>query len=159
MAERNRDYYDDDDFADIRQKREAGERRFVLLTAAGVGLLLLVILVVIVGGILYAFSESTATRVTGVWSGQFVLPNEKINAIYTFNKDGTFREDDVVDGRKVRTSTGRWEVRDGRVEIEWDHGGFECAIPSWIDDNTMEWHIVDHNDQVQIGSKTLMRRK
>ena len=154
----SRDFYDDDDFADLRKKREAGNTRFVLVAGTIVGIVLLLCLISVVGGIIYTYTQSTSAKLAGSWRGQFVLPGEKVDAIYTFNKDGTFREDDVIAGRK-RTSVGHWEVRDGQVEIEWDHGGFEIAVPRWIDDNTIEWHIVNHNDVAQIGSKTTLRRQ
>src|SRR5207253_6347475 len=109
MTNRRGDFHDDDDFADLRKKRDAGNTWFILLAAGGVGAVLLLCLVGVVVGVLFSISQSSSAKLAGSWKGQFVLPGEKIDAVYTFNRDGTFREDDIVNGQKVRTSAGHWE--------------------------------------------------
>jgi hypothetical protein len=100
-------------------------------------------------------------KLNGTWKGRLVLRGNERDDVYTFRKDGTLREE-VFDlrGNIVQASEARWRFRDGKVEIDWPGGGgLEVATVRWIDDNTMEYQIVNHTDVVQIGMKMTFRRQ
>src|SRR5258708_5292428 len=81
------------------------------------------------------------------WKGQFVFGGRAIDAIYVFERGGEFRQETL--NRQGQVITGRWRVFLGKVEIDWDNGGFEHATVTWTNDQTMEWQIVDHNQKIQ----------
>jgi hypothetical protein len=110
-------------------------------------------------GIFAANSDVTANKLPGSWHGTFHIPNRQVNATYTFNKNGTLREESVdVFGRK-NISGGRWRVQNGEVHIDWDGGGIEVATVHFVDNNTMDYRIIEHTDFVQIGVGATLKRK
>ena len=50
-------------------------------------------------------------------------------------------------------------VRNGEVHITWNRGGHEVATVHWLNNNTMDYRIVDHTDVVQIGIGTTFQRQ
>jgi hypothetical protein len=156
---RSFDDYDDEDL-DIRKPDASRPRRLWLgLVAAIVGVLAIatgaVILVVI-----SANSDATAAKLVGAWSGQFKFGGQAIDAIYVFDRNGEFRQETLNEfGQVVDVSLGRWRVSFGKVRIQWDHGSYEVAEVRWTNDQTMDWHITDHVEPIQIGTVTTMRRQ
>jgi hypothetical protein len=154
---RSFDDYDDADL-DISIKRPSGSTSTGWIIAV-VGLIL-----VGMGGIgvvvFYLTRDDTAQKLPGSWRGQFVFAGEHIDSVYTFQANGNFREESLnkITGQR-NVSTGRWHANGRDIQIDWDGGGIEDARITWIDDNTLEYHIVDHDDVRQIGSKTKFQRK
>jgi hypothetical protein len=163
-AERKRGPDDDEDFdkLDIRKKGSASKTTvFVLLAAGGIGLMLIAVCLG-VGNVSFFVGarDATAAKLPGSWKGRWVLHGQVFDSIYTFKKDGSFREESFdLQGRRINVAGGRWHFRNGAIEIDWDQGGFEIATAHWIDDNTMNYHIVNHNDLAQIGITTAFKRQ
>ena len=105
-----------------------------------------------------ADSDATATKLVGSWRGQFIAGGQQIDAVYVFERNGNFRQETVDQNGQLDLATGHWRVFLGKVEIDWDNGGFEHATVVWRNDQTMEWLIFDHNDLPQIGTVTIMNR-
>ncbi len=134
----------------------------MLLAVGGVGGLLLVCLLACGIGAAVAFlgADPTAARLPGSWKGRFILGFAPLDVVYTFNKDGTFHEESFnAFGRRVNVADGRWRYRERQIEIDWDRGGFERATATWVDENAMDYRIVDHSQAVQIGLTTTFRRQ
>ena len=152
---------DDDDALDIR-KRDAGNGKVLMWVAiAAIGIVLTACLT---GGVILivmsASSNATAAKLPGSWKGQFVFGGQAIDAIYVFEKGGEFRQETLnPQGQVIDVSKGRWHVALGEIVIDWDNGSFEHATVIWTNDQTMEWQIVDHSDEIQIGSITTLRRQ
>jgi hypothetical protein len=81
-----------------------------------------------------------------------------LDVTYTFNSDGTFREETIIAGR-ANLADGRWRYQNGEIEINWNRGTFEKATATWIDNNTMDYRIVDRTQAMQKGLKTTFRRQ
>jgi hypothetical protein len=163
-GERNREPEDDDevDELSIRKKdRPTNTILFVMLAAGGIGLMLIVLcLGVAIVSFVVPARDATAAKLPGSWKGRWELRGQVFDSIYTFKKDGSFREESFdLQGRRINVADGRWHFRNGEIEIDWDQGGFEIATAHWIDDNTMNYHIVDHNDVAQIGITTAFKRQ
>jgi hypothetical protein len=155
---------DDEDLdkLDIRKKGSSSNTiLFVLVAGSGIAL---VLIAVCLGGGIVSFivgaRDATAAKLPGSWNGRWVLHGQVFDSTYTFKKDGSFREESFdLQGRRINVADGRWHFRNGEIEIDWDQGGFEIATAHWIDDNTMNYHIVDHNDLAQIGITTAFKRQ
>jgi len=133
---------------------------FVVLVAGGIGLMLIVLCLGVAIVSFVGARDATAAKLPGSWKGRWVLHGQVFDSTYTFKKDGSFREESFdLHGRRINVAGGRWHVRNGEIEIDWDQGGFEIATAHWIDDNTMNYHIVDHNDLAQIGITTAFKRQ
>ena len=152
----------DDDGLDIR-KKNAGRTNAVLvwMAVAAVGI---VLLTCVAGGVIFYFmsadSNTTAAKLPGTWRGQFAVGGQLIDARYIFENGGGFRQETLNErGQVVGISQGRWRVFLGEIEIDWDNGSFERATAIWTNDQTMEYEIVDHNDDIQIGIITTLRRQ
>jgi hypothetical protein len=174
---------DDEDFGDldIRKKPSSSNATLIVLLACGI---VGVVLLTCVGVEFVRFAGHNdpvvpkpaeriqevkvqpipqgpeAAKLNGAWKGRLVLRGNERDDVYTFREDGTLRED-VFDlrGNHVQASEARWRFRDGKVEIDWPGGGVEVATVRWIDDNTMEYQIVNHTDAIQIGLKMTFRRQ
>jgi hypothetical protein len=161
MSTENRGRYDDfdNDDLDIR-KRDAGRPRRMWL---GLVIALLVLISIIAGGItlvvISANSDATAAKLVGAWQGRFVFGGQAIDATYVFERNGEFRQEALNQFGLLEVSTGRWRVSFGKVHVDWDHGSFEVAQVHWTNDQTMDWHIVDHIEAIQIDTVTTMRRQ
>jgi hypothetical protein len=164
-SQKNGRSVDDDDFELPSIKKKGRDYLpLYLLTAGGLVLFLIASAVVVI--LVVAFNKSnepTATRIIGAWKGQFVLNGQPLDFVFTFNKDGSLRQDGFdLRGRRLPelAGGGRWRIRDGDVEIDWDgNGGRERATVRWIDDNAMEYRIIQHTEVVQIGMETTFRRQ
>jgi len=154
-------YDDDDDELPIRKKGGGNNTVLVILAVGGISLVLLAcILAGTIAAILAVSADATAAKIPGSWKARFDLPGLAIVSTYTFKKNGDFREEAFTpEGQFLHIADGRWQIRDGEIQIDWDNGSFERAVPTWIDDNTMEYRIVDHSDVVQIGLVTTFRRQ
>lgn len=158
MADYRRTYDDDVDL-DISIKPESSTHVRWLVAVVVVMLLLFVAGVGIVAVVVLT-RESTEQKLPGAWKGQFNFAGERIDSVYTFQENGNFREESFnLLTNQNNVSTGRWHANGQDIQIDWDNGGFEDAHITWIDDNTIEYHIVAHNDARQIGSKTKFQRK
>jgi hypothetical protein len=153
----------DDDYGDldIRKKSAGGGSFPAILAVGGGGLVLLLCLVGLGIGIAVSMArDETAAKLAGSWKARWALPGRVIDSVYTFRKDGTFREESfTVDGRPLNISDGRWSVRNGEVNIDWDNAGFEVATVTWVDEKTMTYRVVDHSDMVQIGMAVTFRKQ
>lgn len=150
-----------DDVPDIRLP--AGQRHarlaLVFLAVAIVLAFLLACVIGIVLAVVLVSRDDTPSKLPGAWKGRFVLRGQATDVVYTFNKDGTFLEEDFdLIGRKVNNAGGRWTFRDGKVVIDWDRGSFEHATVHWVNNSTIDYRIVDHIDALQIGTATTFRR-
>jgi hypothetical protein len=163
-TERKREPEDDDEVDELSIRKKDGPTNttlFVVLVAGGIGLMLIV-LCIGVGIVLFVVGarDATAAKLPGSWKGRWALGGQVFDSTYTFKKDGSFREESFdLQGRRINVSGGRWHFRNGAIEIDWDQGGFEIATAHWIDDNTMNYHIVDHSDVAQIGITTAFKRQ
>jgi hypothetical protein len=155
---RRPDEIDDDDEFCIR-KRDAGGGRLLMWLALGAIAVALTLCLTGAGYLIHlsSASDELAAKLPGSWRGRFDFGGQGIDAIYVFEKNGEFRQETInPPGRPVG---GRWRVVLGKVIIDWDNGGFEQAVVTWPNDQTMDWHIVNHSDAIQIGSITTMRRQ
>ena len=59
----------------------------------------------------------------------------------------------------MNVASGRWQFRNGRLEIFFDSGGFEVADIVLMDNNTINYRIVNHAERAQIGLGTTFRRQ
>ena len=154
---------DDREFDELDIRKKDGPTTttvFVLLAAGGIGLMLIVLCLGVAIVSFVGARDATAAKLPGSWKGRWVLHGQVFDSTYTFKKDGSFREESFdLQGRRINVAGGRWHVRNGEIEIDWDQGGFEIATAHWIDDNTMNYHIVDHNDLAQIGITTAFKRQ
>jgi hypothetical protein len=130
----------------------------VILFAVGLGLLTCVVGGVVLG-VIAANNESTAAKLPGSWTGQFNILGQQVNTVYTFKKDGTFREESVDGLGNRQVADGRWRVKNGEVHIDWNQGGFEVATVHFLNQNTMDYRIINHNQLAQIGIGTTFKRR
>jgi hypothetical protein len=167
---------DDGDYGDLSIRKKPSKSNttmFILLACGIVGLVLLTcmagaVIVVVVGehdrvvpqpAMADAVPQGPeAAKLIGSWKGRLVLRGMDREHLYIFRKDGTLREE-VFDLRGVRVSEARWRFRNGQIEIDWPGGGVEIATARWIDDNTMEYRILDHTDVAQNGLVMTFRRQ
>jgi hypothetical protein len=153
---------DEDDDRPPRKKKNGDNTLMIVLAVGGV---VFVLLLCVVGGgiftvVMLAGDTTKDARVPGSWKGRFEMRRGPVDVVYTFNKDGSFRDEEFdVRGRRQTTSTGRWRMRDGKILIDWDNGAFETASVTWTDDNTMAYRIVKHLEAAQIGLTTTFRRQ
>jgi hypothetical protein len=151
----------DDDDVSIRKK--SSNTLLILLAVGGVGLVLLMCVTAIGIGVAVALlRDDTASKLPGSWKGRFQIGNVALDTVYTFNADGTFREQTTVPfgrGVRVEVTDGRWQFRDGKVEINWNRGTVEKAVVVFTDPNTMNYRIVEHTDIIQVGASTTFRRQ
>lgn len=146
---------------DIRKK---GGGVGPLLWVLGGGIALVLLFCVVAGGVGlfvgFMNRDSRPDQFVGAWRGQFVLRGQVLDTIYTFNKDGSLQEDSFdLQGRRIQGGIGRWRVRNGEVEIDWNQGGLEIATAKFVNANTMEYRIIQHTDAAQIGMGTTFRKK
>jgi hypothetical protein len=160
MGSKRRRHEDDDELS-IRKKDGGKKTLFVGLAIGGVALILLTCMCG--GGIgltAWLSRDATAAKLPGAWKGRFVLAGQPLDVTYTFNKDGSFRQDGFDGfGRKLPPAAGRWRMEKGELVINWDNGTFEKATVHWIDDRTMDYRIVDHTDRAQIDTATTFKRQ
>ena len=64
-----------------------------------------------------------------------------------------------LQGRRLHAMEGKWFIRNGNIEINWNNGAFEKATAKWIDDNTMDYRIIAHSEQRQVGLVTTFLRQ
>jgi uncharacterized SAM-binding protein YcdF (DUF218 family) len=154
---------DDDDYdRPVRKKRrEKNTTLLILLAVGGVGLLLLLCMFAIgVGVLMFRDREPAPAHLPGSWKGRFVLGGVARDHVYTFHRNGNFREEAFdLRGNRVNVADGQWHFRNGEIEIDWNNGSFENGTPHWVNANTMEYRIVDHSDFTQIGLSTTFRRQ
>lgn len=153
---------DDDDFElPSIKKTGGGNLPLILLASGGVVLVLFACLVGAVIVVAVATpGDPMETKLLGSWKGRFVLDGRPLDFVFTFNKDGSLRQDCFdLQGRLLDVSGGRWSVRNGEVEIVWQGGGRERATAHWPDNNTIHYRIVDHTEVAQIGLTTTFRRQ
>jgi hypothetical protein len=162
-SERRKPSYDDDDFEVPSIEKPRGNPTAILLVVGGVAAL--VLLLCLIGGGVVGFlglrDQPSPDQFVGKWKGRIVLRGQALDTIYTFNKDGTMREDSFdLQGRRVQGGGGRWRIRNGEVEIEWGQGGgVEIATANFPNANTMNYQIIEHTDVAQIGMSTTFRRQ
>jgi hypothetical protein len=157
-SKRRRD--EGDDPLSIRKK---GPSRgvFIGLAVAGVAVVLLTCMCGVGIGVgVWMHRDATAAKLPGSWKGRFVLVGQPFDVVYTFNKDGSFRQDMFNGfGQRLPQVGGRWRMENGAVVINWDNGSFEKATVHWLDDRTMDYRIVDHTDRLQIDTATTFKRQ
>ena len=84
---------EDDDPLSIRKK---GPSRGMLIGVAVVGVAVVLLTCTCGVGIgvgVWMQRDSTAAKLPGSWRGRFVLAGQPLDVTYTFNKDGSFRQD------------------------------------------------------------------
>ena len=154
---------DDDDFdpSIIRKPTDGRKTLLLVLLAGAIGLGLIVCLAgVVIVAIFVSRDNSTAEKLPGSWKARWDIGGAQFDSIYTFKKDGTFREVAFdLQGRQMNISDGRWRFRNGEIEIDWNNGGFERAIATWVDDTTLTYRIVNHSQAIQIGLVTTFKRQ
>lgn len=153
-------YEDDQELPSIKKTTSSNALVWIVIIGGGIAVLLLVCIVA--GFIVHtAFSnDGTAAKLHGSWQGRFIFGGQVIDAVYTFEQDGNFRQDTLdAQGRVVDVIGGRWRLRGGEIEILWNDGSFERATATWNDRNTMIYHITNHTERAQIGLTATMRRK
>lgn len=156
--------YDDDDDLDVSVKRKQARSNTTLFVMLGAGALGFIFFAVVVGiaslAVLGVFGKPVEEKIVGSWKGRLERGGVASDHIYTFRKDGTFREEAFnLQGVRINVADGFWAFHDGEVEIDWHDGGFEDAVVRFIDDNTIEYRIVDHNDVGQIGTVMTFKRQ
>ena len=162
-SRRRKPSFDDNDM-DVPSIKKTGSNRtlLTLLIGGAVAIVLLVCLVSvgIVAIVHLQQRDAQPERFVGSWKGRFVLHGQPIDTIYSFNKDGSLREDSFdLQGRRIQGGVGRWRIRNGEVEIDWGQGGHEIATATFPNANTMNYRIVQHTDLPQIGMSTTFRRQ
>jgi hypothetical protein len=162
--ERRRGYDDRDGFDDLPARRKNGGKTMlpVWLAVGGLGLLMLMCTsgIVVLGVAAVLPKDSHPDEFVGSWKGRFFLRGQQLDIIYTFDKAGGFREEDFnLQGARVNATGGTWRFDNGEIEIDFDNGVFEAATATFIDNNTINYRIVDHDDQAQIGTGTTFRRQ
>lgn len=157
---RQNDYDDFDDDVSIEKKDGASG-----LAVLGVAAVVLVLLACVMGGVVVGVfawhANSTPVKLRGSWKGHVRFAGLDMDILYTFNEDGSFRQDTFdLQGRVMGPPAhGRWQWRDGEVDISWNGGTFERATVTWIDDDHMTYRIVGHTQQAQIGLTTRFKRQ
>ena len=153
--------YDDDDLSIKKKESQGSSTMFVVFVAGGIGLVFFTIVFgIAMIGVVGFFVNSPAAKLTGSWKTRFVIDGIATDHIYTFRKDGTFREEAFnLQGVRTHVNDGVWHVHGDEVVIDWNDGVFEEATLRWIDDNTIDYRIIDHKDVVQIGMNVTLRRQ
>jgi len=152
---------DDMDVPSIK-KPDSGNRALWIVLIGGGGLVLLMCLIAIGIGAIISFSarDTQAERFVGSWKGRFVLRGQPMDVVYHFSRDGNLREEVFnPQGQRIQAGGGKWRIRGGEVEIDWDGGSFENATANFVDRNTMHYRIVDHSEFAQIGMTGTFRRQ
>lgn len=162
MRREFRGQYDDyDDEFDPPIRKKAGNNTLLWVLLGGGALLLFTCFLGV--GIFAVVSLSGGTQpdeFVGAWKGRWTVGGETFDSIYTFNKDGTFREQSFdLQGRPRTVFDGRWQFRNGRIEINWHNGSFEYATASHVDGRTINYRIVNHAERQQVGLTTTLRRQ
>ncbi len=151
---------DNDELPSIQKPGDGNQTLLILMAVGGIGLVLIGCLAVAGVGYFLAFNNSTQAKLAGAWKGRWTVHGQQMDSLYTFRRDGSFREESFnMQGIRLNIADGRWHLRNGEIEIDWDNGGFENATARWIDNNTIEYRIVEHNDMGQIGLTTTFRRQ
>jgi formylglycine-generating enzyme required for sulfatase activity/tetratricopeptide (TPR) repeat protein/tRNA A-37 threonylcarbamoyl transferase component Bud32 len=103
--------------------------------------------------------KGTRDKLVGSWKGRRKSDREELDLVHTFNNDGGFRSDafDIL-GRPRGVTLGRWQFRDGEIQLSFLDGAFENAAVTWIDDDTMTYRIVGQTEQVLVGATTQFHR-
>ena len=106
------------------------------------------------------FGDPHPAKLIGPWKGRFVLNSGPINVVYTFNKDGSYRQESYnMAGVKTYQHVGRWGHRGSEIKLSWGDDSFERATIEWRDENTFHYRIVDQDDVQQIGLTTTFKRQ
>jgi hypothetical protein len=161
--EKRRYEADDDDIDQlIRRKKKTGASSGALVVIGIITAVLLLACLLGVG-IVAVISLTQGTQpdeFVGSWKARWTFGGMDFNSIYTFNKDGTLREEQFdLQGNPRDISDARWCFRNGQIEIDWENGSWDHATVRHIDAKTMDYRIVDHTDQIQIGVGVTFRRQ
>lgn len=150
-----------DDALSIKKKpRDYARPLIVLLVVLAVGLGLIVCIVSAVSLGFFAFNnDSTASKLPGSWKGQFIFAGRHLDSTYTFRRDGTLQEVNLDGFGRRNVANGKWRVQNGQVHIDWNNGGIEVATVHWIDERTMDYHIIEHTELAQIGIGTTFKKQ
>jgi hypothetical protein len=152
--------FDDDEYPSIEKPAGGAWTAGAVLAGAGIFLVLVLCVIGVIVGIRLTAGDSIAGKVEGTWKGRWTVHNQPLESVYTFRRDGTFREESFdLQGNRVNVAEARWRVRNGQIEIDWQNGGFEIAVVRILDANTLDYRIVDHNDVTQIGLSTTFKRQ
>ena len=161
--EKRRRYDDDDDEIDLSSIQKKPRNHTLILVLAGGIVLVLLTCLAGVGGFAImsrANSGSQPDEFVGSWKARWTIGADTFDSTYTFNKNGSFREASFdLQGRLRNVSEGRWRVRNGQVEINWNNGSFEHATATHVDPRTINYRIVNHTDQAQLGLVVTLRRQ
>jgi hypothetical protein len=168
----------DDDYGDLDIRKKHSGSNSTLFIVLACGIIGLVLLTCVAGGVIMMIvdhhdrgvppqarevgpgQDPEAAKLNGTWKGRFVLNGQQRDHLYTFRKDGTMREEEFDQfGKIFRASEARWRFRNGQVEIDWGAGGKEIATARWFDNNSFEYHIIQHTDGAQVGMKETFRRQ
>ena len=96
----------------------------------------------------------------GSWKGRFFLHGQLRDVVYTFDKSGRFREEQIdLQGRRLSGSGLRWRFHNGHIHIEFRSGFVEKAAAVFVYDTTIDYRIINHTDRSQIGLATTLRRQ
>lgn len=161
MGSAGRRRYDDDD-DDRSTENEGGKGPLIGFAIGGAALLLMMCVCggTVVGVVMYTRGGTQPDQFVGAWKGRFILHGQPTDVIYRFDKSGRLHEENFdVQGRSLGVTGGRWRVRNGRMEIDFDTGGQEIADAVFTDKNTIDYRIVSHTDFAQIGIGTTFRRQ
>jgi hypothetical protein len=163
VAERRRRFDDGDDSDDspVRPRRDNTPIMVGLILGAAVLVLFTCLCGVgIVAVVVWIPRGAQPNELVGSWKGRFFLRGQQLDVVYKLDKSGRFTEEEFdLQGRRVHTGGGRWFVRNGRLEILFDSGGFETADFVFVDNNTINYRIVNHAERAQIGLGTTFRRQ
>jgi len=157
------DEYDDyeDEYDRIIKKKNGNNLLLWGLIGGGIALLLLICLLGV--GFFVMMSRLNGTQpdeFVGSWKSKWTIGGVTFDSVYTFNKDGTFREKSFDLQRRPRNITdGHWRFRNGQIEINWLNGGFEHATATHVDARTINYRVVNHTDRQQIGMTVTLRRQ
>jgi hypothetical protein len=153
--------FDDDEYPSIEKPPSSARGVLIVLGVLGVCLVLVLCLVGAVVFVRLSSSDAIAAKAEGTWKCRWTVHNMELESLYTFRRDGTFREESFdMQGNRINIADARWRVRnDGQIEINWQGGGLEIATVRFRDDNTMEYRITEHNDVTQINLTTVFRRQ
>lgn len=131
----------------------------VALSAAGICLILVACCAALIVGFMI-FGDSHPAKLVGAWKGRFNLDTGPVDYIYTFNQDGSFRQESIrPDGTKGMAFEGRWGHRSGQISISWSRDMFERGAVDWIDENSFHYRIVAQDHPQQIGLTTTFKRQ